>query len=99
MTLSQSFAAILGMAAVTYATRLAGPALLARIPMGRRGEAFLRALPGSILTALVAPAVLGGGPPEWVGTVAALVAARLGGMFPALAVGVGAVYLMRLWYA
>ena len=93
--ISPAVAAILGMAAVTYATRLAGPMLLARVTIGPRGEAFLKALPGAILVSLIAPSVLGGGPAEWLGGAAALAGARLGGMPLALVAGVGVVWLAR----
>jgi len=50
------------MAAITYATRLAGPWLLDRLPPSPRLTAALRQLPGAILVSLVAPAALASGP-------------------------------------
>lgn len=86
--------AIAGMAVVTYGTRIAGPVLASRLPMGGRTEAFLRALPGAILTALVVP-TLAQGPAEAVAGACAFAAAMRGGMLGALVAGVGAVYLLR----
>ncbi len=92
------FAAILGMALATYATRALGPALAARLPMGGRVEAFLKGLPGAILVALVAPTVFTAGPAEALASAVTLaVAFRFGGLVPALAAGVGSVLLLRWW--
>lgn len=93
--MSQTMVVVLGMAGATYATRFFGPLVMSYLRLGPRGEAFFRALPGSILAALVAPAVLGGGPAEWGAALAAVAAARLGGMLPALVAGAGTVYLLR----
>ncbi|MGX1306679.1 putative membrane protein [Amorphus suaedae] len=83
------------MAIATYATRLAGLALVHRVPTGGRLRAALDAVPAAVLTALVAPAVLTGGIAELVaGGVAALAALRL----PLLAVvvlGAGTAALLR----
>lgn len=89
-------AVILGMALVTYATRAGGPWLMARVPPSPRVEAWLRALPGAILAAIVAPAALGSGPAEAVAALAtALVMARTGSLPLAMAVGVGLVIPLR----
>lgn len=90
--------AILGMAAVTLATRLGGPWLVARFPPSPRLARWLRHLPGAILAAIVAPAALGSGA---VGVGAAVVTmvvmARTGRLL--LAAGVGlAVYLALNWW-
>ena len=93
---SDALAAILGMALVTSATRLGGLWLLGRIRPSPRLEAWLRQIPGAILVALVAPTALNGGLAEALATlVAILVAARTGGVVPALIAGTGTVWLLR----
>jgi uncharacterized membrane protein len=53
--------AILAMAAVTYATRAAGYWLSGRLVLSARVLAYLRAIPGAVLTSLVAPSIAEGG--------------------------------------
>lgn len=87
---------ILGMATVTFAIRLGGYLLADRLPANGFVAAWLRHIPGAVLAALVAPAVVSGGPAEWVGTVAAALAyLATRNLFAAMVAGVGAVYLMR----
>ncbi len=94
---ADALAAILGMALVTYATRAGGLWLIGRVAPTPRVETWLRALPGAIIVSLVAPVALGGGPAETLATlVTAAVAARTGGVLPALIAGVAAVWLLRL---
>lgn len=97
MNMESNLLAICGMGAATYATRLTGPILARRLPKGGKTEAFLRALPGAILTALVAPTVLTQGVAETAASVAALAAAFRFGMLGALVAGVGVVFLLRQW--
>ena len=56
--------AIFAMAAVTYATRLAGFALVRRLALTGRARLALEAMPGAVLVALVAPAILTQGPAD-----------------------------------
>ena len=94
---TEAVLAILGMALVTYATRAGGLWLIGRVAPTPRVETWLRALPGAIIVSLVAPVALGGGPAETLSTlVTAAVAARTGGVLPALIAGVAAVWLLRL---
>lgn len=65
--------AIAGMALVTYATRAGGLWLMVHVPMSRRVETFLRALSGSVLVALVVPAVVQEGSAGWIAVSAAAV--------------------------
>lgn len=89
--------AILGMACVTYATRISGLALMSRIKLSKRMEAWLRYIPGAILVSLVAPAVLTGGPAEVLAALAtALIAWRARNLLLAMLVGVGVVVMFRL---
>lgn len=98
MTLDpRALLAILGMAAVTYATRVGGLWLLRRLggtPSGRVA-AWLRAIPGAVLVAIVAPNVLAAGPAGAVAAMAvALVAARTRSVLFAMLTGV---IMMLAW--
>lgn len=57
-------AAILGMALATYGTRIAGYWLVSRIAVRGRLAGALEAVPGAVLTALIAPMALATGPAE-----------------------------------
>ena len=92
----QAFIAILGMAVVTYFTRVAGFFLIKRVKVTRRVEAFLKALPGTILISIVAPIVFTSGKPELIASAAtAAVAWRTGNLAISMAVGVLSVFLLR----
>lgn len=70
--------AILGMAAVTYLTRVAGLALAGRLSFSPRAQAAFDAIPPAVLVAVIAPSALATGWPETVAAaVAALAATRL----------------------
>ena len=89
---------ILGMAAVTFAIRMGGLLVANRLPTTGFVAAWLRHVPGAVLAALVAPAVLAGGVAEWLAaavTAAVFVATR--NLFAAMAGGVAAVWLLRQW--
>jgi uncharacterized membrane protein len=53
--------AILVMAVITYLTRIVGYALIRRLRVGYRLRTALEAVPGAVLVALVAPAILAHG--------------------------------------
>ena len=102
---------IIGMAVVTYATRIAGFALLSRSAMSGRLTSWLSYVPGAVLIAIVAPAAfptgvevgvrgesgaLTGGLPEVVGAaVTAAVALRFKNLLLAMVAGIGTVWLLR----
>ena len=89
--------AILGMALVTFAIKAGGLLLASRLPTEGFAAAWLRHIPGAVLAALVAPAVLNGGPAEAIAAAAtALVAIVTRNLFAAMVIGVLAVYLARL---
>jgi uncharacterized membrane protein len=93
---TDSLLAILGMAAVTYLTRVSGPWLVRLVQGNRRVEACLSRLPGSILTALLAPLVFTVGTAEAIASgVTLLVSLRFRNMPLALAAGVGSLVLLR----
>lgn len=68
----EALLAILAMGLVTYATRIGGILVMARIPVTARMEAFLRYLSGSVLVAVVVPPVIQTGPAAWLAVAAAL---------------------------
>jgi branched-subunit amino acid transport protein len=68
--------AILAMAAVTYACRAGGYAVLRVVRPPRYVEAMLRHLPGTLFVAYVAPPLVAGALPAWAGA-AAVVAVQL----------------------
>jgi len=95
-TSSAALVAILGMAVVTYATRASGLWLMTRMPSSPRFERWLRAVPGAILAALIAPAIVdGGGLAALAVLIAMIVVARTGSVLAATLLGVGAVVLVR----
>lgn len=90
-----TLAAILGMAVVTYLTRVSGLFLAGRLRLQGRLKAAFDAAPPAVLTAVIAPMVLATGWPE---TAAALVTAIAATRLPLLAtilVGVAAVVALR----
>ncbi len=93
----QALLTILGMALVTYLTRIGGVWLMSRMTLSARLEAWLGYLPGCILVALVAPTALSTGFAETGAALITLfVAARTRNMLLSMLVGVGAVLLLRL---
>jgi uncharacterized membrane protein len=93
--MTQTVLAILAMGAVTYATRLAGWLLLRHARPTGRLAAGLDALPGAVLVAVIAPIIVQGGPPEWIGTAAVILAARRLPTWVTIALGVALVAALR----
>jgi uncharacterized membrane protein len=90
-----SLAAIVAMALVTYATRIAGFFIADRLALSGRAKAAFDAIPPAVLVAVIAPSALATG---WAETVAALITALAATRLPLLgtvAVGVVAVVLLR----
>jgi uncharacterized membrane protein len=86
---------ILGMGAVTYASRIGGYLLLRRLPVQGRVKAGLEAVPIAILTAIIAPAALAAGPAD---ALAAVITLLLALRFPVLVSmigGIGSAVLLR----
>ena len=75
--------AILGMATVTYLSRVSGLWIMAFVPLSRRVERALKALSGSVLVALVVPAALAGDLGLKLGVLAAVAFVLPGGHTPA----------------
>lgn len=87
---------ILGMALVTYAIRAGGFVIAERLPSTGFVALWLRNIPGAVLAALVAPAVINGGPAEWIASAAATLAFAVSrNIFATIIVGVIAVYFAR----
>ena len=96
MTLdTQTLLAILGMALVTYATRIAGLALAGRLDLSPRAQAAFDAIPPAVLIAVIAPSALATGWPETGAAVVAAIAATRLPLLGVVAVGVVAVVGFR----
>jgi uncharacterized membrane protein len=86
--------AILGMAIVTYLTRVTGFLIGDRLVLGPRAKAAFDAIPPAVLVAVIAPMALTTG---WRETVAALVTAAVAARLPLLAtVGLGVACVVAL---
>lgn len=97
LTSPEALLAILGMALVTFAIKAGGLLLANRLPREGFAAAWLRHMPGAVLAALVAPAIVTGTPAEAVAAAAtALVYIVTRSLFAAMAAGVIAVFLVRL---
>jgi uncharacterized membrane protein len=91
-----SFATIVAMALVTYATRAGGLWLMGRFEGAHRFDGALSYVPGSVLVAIVAPTVIAAGPAGLVAVLLTAVVARLtGSVLLAMLVGVGLVWAAR----
>lgn len=98
LTSPEAVIAILGMALVTIAVKASGLLLADRLPRDGFAAAWLRHIPGAVLAALVAPALVTGSMAEVVAAAATSAIFILSkNLFAAMAGGVLTVYLMRLW--
>lgn len=87
--------AIIGMALVTYATRIGGWLAVRRVVPTGRARAALEAVPGAVLAAVIAPMALATGPAE---TIAAVITVACSLKLPRIlcvAIGVVAVVGLR----
>ena len=97
---TEALLAILGMALVTFAIKAGGLLLANRLPQHGFSAAWLKHIPGAVLASLVAPALVTGSPAEVIAAaVTSLVFVVTRSLLPAMAAGVIAVYLARLWLA
>jgi branched-subunit amino acid transport protein len=93
----EALIAILGMAAVTFAIRAGGLLLANRLPTTGFVASWMKHVPGAVLAALVAPAILAGGAAEAIAAaVTALIYVVSRNLFAAMLGGVLTVYLARL---
>ncbi len=96
MTLSTIVWITLTAAVATYLTRIGGHVVLSRFRrIHPRVEAGLNAVPAAVLSAIVAPALLTGGPVELLALGAAAVGSLRFGLFGALAAGCGLLIAIR----
>lgn len=87
---------VLAMAVVTYLTKAGGLWLLGRVDLSDRAAAALDALPGAVVVAILAPAVVTAGPPTWLAAGVTVIAARrTGSVLAALVLGVGTTVFFR----
>lgn len=97
-TSPEALIAILGMALVTFAVKAGGLLLANRLPRDGFAASWLKHIPGAVLASLVAPALVTGSPAEVIAAAATtLVYFITRNLFAAMAAGVLAVYLARLW--
>ena len=93
----EALIAIVGMAAVTFGIRAGGLLLANRLPTTGFVASWMKHVPGAVLAALVAPAILSGGAAEAIAAaVTALIYIVSRNLFAAMLGGVLAVYLARL---
>ncbi len=89
-------AVILAMAVATYATKTSGFWLVSRLDLSDRLRVGLRVLPGAVVVAFVAPALVAGGIAEWIAAALTVgVAHKTGNLLAALLVGILAVVFVR----
>ncbi len=86
---------ILGMALVTYATRVAGLVFADRLALSGRAKAAFDAIPPAVLIAVIAPTALATGWPETLAAVVTAIAALRLPLLATIAVGVAAVVALR----
>ncbi len=87
---------VLGMAIVTYLTRVGGLVLMGHVTPSPRVQVWLQHLPGALLVSIITPAVLARGSTDVAATiVTAVVAARTGNVLLATASGVASIWLVR----
>lgn len=92
-------AAILVVGVVAYACRAGGFFLMRYVSLTPTVQAGLKAIPLSIVGAILGPVAVNGGPPEWAGLAAAVgLMWSTGSDFIGLCGAIGAVALLR-WLA
>lgn len=91
------YVALAGMAAASYACRLAGFLLMGWIPITPRVEAALRAMPIGVMTGIVAPSVAAGKPAELAGLVVVALLIKLTGRDVVAAMGGAAAVAIVRW--
>ncbi|MCW5748754.1 MAG: AzlD domain-containing protein [Alphaproteobacteria bacterium] len=90
-----TLAAIVAMAVVTYATRIAGFLLADRLVLRGRAKAAFDAIPPAVLVAVIAPTALATGWQETLAAAVTILAALRLPLLATVAVGVLAVVALR----
>nr|WP_321457491.1 AzlD family protein [uncultured Cohaesibacter sp.] len=94
--MSTTFWIIIGGAIVTYLTRIGGHVILTRFErIHPRVQAGLDAVPAAVLTTLVAPAIVEGGPNEWAAFAVAVLAGLRVSIIWMVIIGTVTVALLR----
>ncbi|WP_159966307.1 AzlD family protein [Profundibacterium mesophilum] len=94
--MNEHLVVISGLAVGTFAIRLGGYLLGARIPSSGPWARALRALPGCLIAALLSIILVQAGPPEWSAAALSLVVALGSRSLPlTMLTGVAAVWLLR----
>ena len=97
MTLSApTILAIIGMAMVTYATRIGGLFFADKLLFKGKAKAAFDEIPAAVLVSVIAPAVLTTGPAETIAALITIFAARRLPLIAVVIVGVVAVVVLRL---
>ena len=86
---------ILGMAVVTYLTRIAGLAFADRLVLSGRAKVAFEAIPPAVLIAVIAPTALATGWPETAAAAITMVAALRLPLLETIAIGVASVVALR----
>jgi len=92
-------AAIIAMALVTYATRIAGIFIGHRLVLTGRAKAAFDAIPPAVLVAVIAPVALATGPAESLAALITGVAATRLPLLATIAIGVASVVALRAFLA
>ena len=87
--------AILGMAVVTYLTRIGGYLLLAGRRLSPRMQAIMDLVPGCVLVAVIAPDFATGRPADLIGLAITILAATRFSLLPTMLCGVITTGLLR----
>lgn len=87
--------AILGMALVTYLTRIGGYLLLAGRTLSPRMQAVMDLIPGCVLVAVIAPDFATGRPADLLGLTATMLAATRFSLLPTMLCGVITTGILR----
>lgn len=92
-----SLITILGMALITYLTRIGGVWLIRFIPLSKRLNAWMAILPGTIIVAIIAPTVFSTGFAEAGASLATvLVFVRTRNILLAMLIGIAVVVGLRI---
>jgi len=91
-----TLAAILAMAVVTYATRIAGIFVADRLVLTGRAKAAFDAIPPAVVVAVIAPTALTTGWAETIAAAITVVAATRLPLLATIAVGVASVVALRM---
>ncbi|WMJ69412.1 AzlD family protein [Stenotrophomonas sp. 24(2023)] len=90
-----SLLAILGMAVVTYLTRIIGFLALRNRTLSRRAVSVMEAAPGCVLIAVIAPDFVADRPADLIALAITLAAASRLSMLPTVLIGVASAAVLR----